>query len=46
MPVNFFNLSFDDPYFTKPVEKKSIQATFWELHLDEVQKVDKWKSKL
>jgi hypothetical protein len=41
-----FDLSFDDPYFTKPIEKKSIQATFWELHLDEVQKVDKWKSKL
>lgn len=38
-----FNMDFENPYVTYPLEKKSIQATFWELKIEEVIKVDKFK---
>lgn len=31
-----FDMNFDDPYFSNPLSEKSIQATFWQLHLSEV----------
>lgn len=35
-----FDLNFDCKYYTQPKANKSIQATFWELSVDEVIKVD------
>lgn len=40
--LKIFDLNFDCPYYTTKKEKKSIQATFWSLSLDEVVKVDKF----
>lgn len=34
------DLDFDDPYHAYPKEKKTIQATFWTLSVDEIVKVD------
>lgn len=31
-----FDMYFDDPYFSSHFSEKSIQATFWQLHLSEV----------
>lgn len=31
-----FDMNFDDLYFSRPFSEKSIQATFWQLHLSEV----------
>ena len=36
------DMDFDDPYSTDPFPKKSIQATFWMLHKDEVVKVEEF----
>lgn len=35
-----FDLDFDCEYYAQPKEKKSIQATFWKLKIDDVIKVD------
>lgn len=40
-----FDMSFEDPYIASPFDEKSIQATFWELSIEEVIKVDKFKSR-
>ncbi|HEY9787561.1 MAG TPA: DUF3841 domain-containing protein [Candidatus Obscuribacterales bacterium] len=34
-----FDLEFSDPYFTCPMEEKSIQAVFWQLRLEQVRAV-------
>ncbi len=40
-----FDLDFDVDYYTKPFDQKCIQATFWELHLNEVVKVDRFTAR-
>lgn len=35
-----FDLDFDCNYYTLSRDKKSIQATFWELEIEEVKKID------
>ncbi len=37
-----FDMEFDVDYYTQPFENKCIQATFWELTLDEVTQVDRF----
>lgn len=40
-----FDMNFDLEYYTLPFEEKKIQATFWELRLDDIIKVDKFIAK-
>lgn len=40
-----FDMDYDVEYFAMPYKEKSIQATFWELSLDDVVKVDKFKAR-
>lgn len=40
-----FNLEFNDPYYTHPKDKKSIQATFWTLSVKEISKVEMFVAK-
>ncbi len=35
-----FDLDFDCEYYSQPIAKKSIQATFWDLRIDEVINID------
>jgi hypothetical protein len=35
-----FDLDFENGYFARPRKQKAIQATFWELKLEEVVSVD------
>lgn len=37
-----FNMEFEDEYYTHPFSDKMIQATFWDLRLDEIVKVKKF----
>lgn len=37
-----FDMGFDVKYFAKPFAEKQIQATFWELNIDDIIKVDKF----
>lgn len=38
-------MEFEDEYYTHPFSDKMIQATFWELKLDEIVKVKKFKAR-
>lgn len=40
-----FEMDFDLDYYTLPFEEKKIQATFWELKLNDIIKVDKFIAK-
>ncbi|WP_074406597.1 MULTISPECIES: DUF3841 domain-containing protein [Aquimarina] len=40
-----FDMNFDLEYYTLPFQEKKIQATFWELQLEDVIKVDKFIAK-
>ncbi len=40
-----FNMNFDLEYYTLPFEEKKIQATFWELKVEDIIKVDRFISK-
>lgn len=40
-----FDMDFDVPYFALPFEEKIIQATFWELKLKDIIKVDKFTAR-
>jgi len=40
-----FDMNFQDPYYTTPFDQKQIQATFWELRIDKVVKVDRFRAK-
>ncbi|MFD2562645.1 DUF3841 domain-containing protein [Aquimarina rubra] len=40
-----FDMNFDLEYYTLPFQEKKIQATFWELQLEDVIKVDKFVAK-
>ena len=40
-----FDMNFDIEYFARPFNEKHIQATFWELRVNEVVKVDKFKAR-
>ena len=40
-----FDMDFNLEYYTLPLEKKKVQATFWELQLKDVIKVDKFIAK-
>lgn len=42
---NIFDLHFTTEDFNFPFERKKIQATFWELKMSDVIKVDKFKSR-
>jgi len=38
-------MNFEVEYFTKPFKYKHIQATYWELHKNEIVKVDKFTAR-
>jgi hypothetical protein len=40
-----FDMDFDVEYFAKPCKEKQIQATFWELSIKEVIRVDEFKAR-
>ncbi len=40
-----FDMNFDLDYYTLPFAEKKIQATFWELRLNDIIKVDKFIAK-
>ena len=40
-----FDMEFEVAYWAAPFEEKQIQATFWELNLDEIKKVDRFKAR-
>jgi len=40
-----FDIDFEDEYVTGPLDRKAIQATFWELRLDDVRDVTHFRAR-
>lgn len=40
-----FDMKYDVAYFARPFKEKQIQATFWELNVNEIIKIDQFKAR-
>lgn len=43
--LKIFDMNFDIEYYAKPYNEKQIQATFWQLNIEDVKKVDKFRAR-